>query len=98
MMSEQGIALAHTTILRWVQRYVPEFEKRDDRDHRVGRCEVRDASRISEMWSAGDTRSGGVRHSPKLFDSNEEHNMTPCSKPRFFAGGGFWEMQDLLRC
>jgi transposase-like protein len=28
MMSERGIALAHTTILRWVQPYVPEFEKR----------------------------------------------------------------------
>ncbi|HLJ16555.1 MAG TPA: IS6 family transposase [Bryobacteraceae bacterium] len=28
MMSERGITLAHTTILRWVQRYVPEFEKR----------------------------------------------------------------------
>jgi transposase-like protein len=27
-MSERGVALAHTTILRWVQRYVPEFEKR----------------------------------------------------------------------
>ena len=27
MMSERGITLAHTTILRWVQRYVPEFEK-----------------------------------------------------------------------
>src|SRR3954452_17944124 len=28
MMDERGIVLAHTTILRWVQRYVPEFEKR----------------------------------------------------------------------
>ena len=28
MMSERGIVLTHTTILRWVQRYVPEFEKR----------------------------------------------------------------------
>jgi transposase-like protein len=27
MMSERGITLAHTTILRWVQRYVPVFEK-----------------------------------------------------------------------
>jgi transposase-like protein len=27
IMSERGIAVAHTTILRWVQRYVPEFEK-----------------------------------------------------------------------
>jgi len=26
-LSERGIALAHTTILRWVQRYVPVFEK-----------------------------------------------------------------------
>jgi transposase-like protein len=31
MMSERGIALAHSTILRWVQRYVPEFEKRWNR-------------------------------------------------------------------
>ena len=28
MMAERGILLAHTTILRWVQQYVPEFEKR----------------------------------------------------------------------
>jgi transposase-like protein len=28
MMGERGIELAHTTILRRVQRYVPEFEKR----------------------------------------------------------------------
>jgi transposase-like protein len=28
VMAERGIALTHTTILRWVQRYVPEFEKR----------------------------------------------------------------------
>src|ERR1700750_2644281 len=31
MMNEVGIRLAHTTILRWVQRYVPEFEKRCSR-------------------------------------------------------------------
>ena len=28
MMAERGITLTHTTILRWVQLYVPEFEKR----------------------------------------------------------------------
>ena len=28
MMRERGIAMAHTTILRWVQHYTPEFEKR----------------------------------------------------------------------
>src|SRR5215216_384670 len=31
MMAERGIDLAHTTILRWVQCYVPEFEKRWNR-------------------------------------------------------------------
>jgi hypothetical protein len=28
MMADQGISVTHTTILRWVQRYLPEFEKR----------------------------------------------------------------------
>ena len=28
MMADRGTTLAHTTILRWVQRYLPEFEKR----------------------------------------------------------------------
>ena len=31
MMADRGIALTHTTILRWVQRYVAEFEKRWNR-------------------------------------------------------------------
>ena len=28
MMAEREVAVAHTTLLRWTQRYVPEFEKR----------------------------------------------------------------------
>jgi transposase-like protein len=31
MMAERGLSLAHTTIMRWVQHYVPEFEKRWNR-------------------------------------------------------------------
>ena len=27
MMAERGLSMAHTTIMRWVQRYAPEFEK-----------------------------------------------------------------------
>jgi transposase-like protein len=27
-MAERGLTIAHTTIMRWVQRFVPEFEKR----------------------------------------------------------------------
>ena len=28
MMADRGVSVTHTTILRWVQRYLPEFEKR----------------------------------------------------------------------
>ena len=31
MMAERGLAMAHTTIMRWVQHYTPEFEKRWNR-------------------------------------------------------------------
>ena len=35
MMAERGLSMAHTTIMRWVQRYAPEFEKRWRRFARV---------------------------------------------------------------
>jgi transposase-like protein len=31
MMAERGLSLVHTTIMRWVHRYVPEFERRWNR-------------------------------------------------------------------
>ncbi len=31
MMAERGLPMAHTTIMRWVQRYAPEFERRWNR-------------------------------------------------------------------
>jgi len=31
MMAERGLSLAHTTIMRWIQRYAHEFEKRWNR-------------------------------------------------------------------
>jgi transposase-like protein len=34
MMAERGVDLSHTTILRWVCHYVPEFEKRWNRHAR----------------------------------------------------------------
>jgi transposase-like protein len=43
MMAERGISLTHTTILRWVQRYVPEFEKRWSRYGMRGRSAIRGA-------------------------------------------------------
>ena len=46
MMAERGIALTHTTILRWVQRYVPEFETRWNRYARP----VGDSWRVDETY------------------------------------------------
>src|SRR5713101_5578079 len=46
MMAERGITLIHTTILRWVQRYVPEFEERWSRYARP----VGDSWRVDETY------------------------------------------------
>jgi transposase-like protein len=35
MMAERGLAVSHTTIMRWVQRFVPAFEKRWNRYARM---------------------------------------------------------------
>jgi len=45
MMIERGIGLAHTTILRWVQHYTPEFEKRWNR---FARC-------VGGSWRCDET-------------------------------------------
>ncbi len=53
MMRERGISLAHTTILRWVQHYSPEFEKRWKRYARsVGGSWRMDETyvRVREEW------------------------------------------------
>jgi transposase-like protein len=31
MMAVSGLSMAHTTIMRWVHHYAPEFERRRDR-------------------------------------------------------------------
>jgi transposase-like protein len=28
MLAERGVVVSHTTIYRWVQQYVPEFDRR----------------------------------------------------------------------
>src|SRR6204780_4706598 len=45
MMAERGVTVSHSTILRWVQRYVPEFEKR------WGRY----ARRVHSSWRMDET-------------------------------------------
>jgi len=45
MMADRGSALAPTTMLRWVQRYVPELEKRWSRYARP----------VGGSWRMGET-------------------------------------------
>ncbi|MGH8203332.1 MAG: IS6 family transposase, partial [Steroidobacteraceae bacterium] len=54
MMAERGLAVSHTTILRWVIRYVPEFEKRWGRWAR----DVHSSWRVDESY----IRVGGKWH------------------------------------
>jgi transposase-like protein len=45
MMAERGLIVSHTTIMRWVIRYVPEFEKRWNRW----------ARRVNSSWRVDET-------------------------------------------
>jgi transposase-like protein len=46
MMAERGVVVSHTTIHRWVIRYVPEFEKRWNRFARP----VNNSRRVDETY------------------------------------------------
>jgi transposase-like protein len=52
IMAERGIQVAHTTILRWVLRYVPEYEKRwvDSHDRSARRGEGSLLRREHPCW------------------------------------------------
>ena len=51
IMAERRVELAHTTVLRWVQRFMPEFEK----------CWMRFARPVGKSWRVDETyiRVGG---------------------------------------
>lgn len=52
MMAERGLAMSHTTVLRWVIRYVPVFEKRWSRRAR----KVHSPWRVDETYvSVGES-------------------------------------------
>jgi len=57
MMAERGLSLAQTTIMRWIQRYVPEFEKRWNRftrSWRVDETYVKIKGRWTYLYRAVD--------------------------------------------
>jgi transposase-like protein len=66
MMAERGIVLAHTTILRWVQRYVPEFEKRWSRY----------AGRVNGSWRCDETYIKVKTRWAYLYRAVDKHGRT----------------------
>jgi len=60
MMAERGVVISHSTILRWGQRYVPEFEKRWSR-----------AKPVHPSWRVDETAvsvRGGYRYLYRAVD------------------------------
>src|SRR5215207_5665810 len=66
MMAERGVALSHTTILRWVQRYVPEFENRWRRDARP----------VGTSWRVDETYIRVRGRWTYLYRAVDKHGLT----------------------
>jgi transposase-like protein len=61
MLAERGVTVSHTTIYRWVQRYVPEFERRWSRY----------AKPVHPSWRVDKTAisvRGGIRYLYRAVD------------------------------
>ena len=66
MMAERGVAVSHTTILRWVQYYVPEFEKRWN-------CYARP---VGTSWRVDDTYIKVRGRWSYLYRAVDKHGLT----------------------
>jgi hypothetical protein len=67
IMAERGIDLAHTTMMRWIQRCIPEFEKRWNRfaykagdSWRVDETDVKIKGRWTYLYRAVDSKGRTV--------------------------------------
>lgn len=66
MMAERGVAVSHTTIRRWVQCYIPEFEKR--RQHY--------AQPVGTSWRADETYIRVRGRWTYLYRAVDKHGLT----------------------
>ena len=96
MMAERGISLAHTTIMRWIARYVPEFEKRWNRfacrvgtSWRVDETYVKIKGKWTYLYRAVDKQGktvifcsapSGMLRPPKRFSGGRSRARAGCHK------------------
>ena len=73
MMAERGISLVHATIMRWIARYVPEFEKRWN--HFACRTDV--SWRVDETYVK--SKAGGLIFTAP--STSKERRWIFCSEP-----------------
>jgi transposase-like protein len=76
MMAERGIIVSHTTIMRWVLRYVPEYESRWDRFARP----------VNSSWRMDETAvsvRGGLHY---LYRAVDKQGKSVGSRHRCCAG------------
>jgi len=85
MMAERGVIVSHTTILRWVLRYVPEFEQRWNRFARP----------VDSSWRMDETAvsvRGGLHY---LYRAVDKHGKSVASLLR--ADRGVHAARDFFR-
>ena len=87
MMAERGLSLAHTTIMRWIQRYAPEFEKRPvGQSWRVDETYVKIKGRWTYLYRAVDKEGKTVdvllRAKPGPDDTRPASSRCPTTSPR----------------
>ena len=87
MMAERGLSLAHTTIMRWVHRFVPEFEKRWNRFARQsgGSWQVDETYvKIKGRWTlTGRKRCPKVAPNPGHCPPRDRSQVQSLSRPSF---------------
>jgi transposase-like protein len=66
MMAERGVVLSHTTIMRWVLRYVPEFARRW----------ARYAQRVNSSWRMDETAIRVRGKSTYLYRAVDKHGKS----------------------
>jgi transposase-like protein len=85
MMAERGIVVSHTTIMRWVLRYVPEYERRWNRYARP----------VNSSWRMDETAvtvRGGLHY---LYRAVDKHGKSVASLLR--ADKGLDAAQEFFR-